>query len=351
MAASSRAARRACAAGVAGAVRRRCRLHAVEFPDAHSGAQDCGTLAAGCSIIIEASEETPGGAVDWSNASPMPPAGGRAQPGVRRALGSVRASDPEESVKKISFTGSIPVGKHLAGLAAKGMKKATIDLAAIHRCGAFDDADPEEATNTIAAFKYRNAGQVLHLADAFLRAGEGLQRIRRPLHRIRQGPENGRRPGEGHHARPLANPRRLDAMESFVGRRQDRGGKVVTGGSRQGNRFFFQPTVITGARRFQDHDGRAVRAGRADRVVQDLRRSGRARQLAAIRARRLRLHHLGQTAAAIGDAIQSGMVGVNERRRLDAGDAVRRHQGEWLRLRGRHGGPAGLHEREVHLAG
>ena len=67
---------------------------------------------------------------------------------------------PSNIVRKISFTGSIPVGKHLAGLAAKGMKRATMELGGHSPVVVFADADPEKAADTIAAFKYRNAGQV-----------------------------------------------------------------------------------------------------------------------------------------------------------------------------------------------
>jgi succinate-semialdehyde dehydrogenase / glutarate-semialdehyde dehydrogenase len=63
-------------------------------------------------------------------------------------------------VRKISFTGSIPVGKHLAALAAKGMKRATMELGGHSPVVVFADADPEKSADTIAAFKYRNAGQV-----------------------------------------------------------------------------------------------------------------------------------------------------------------------------------------------
>ena len=63
-------------------------------------------------------------------------------------------------VTKISFTGSVPVGKHLAGLAAKGMKRATMELGGHSPVVVFGDADPEKTADTIAAFKYRNAGQV-----------------------------------------------------------------------------------------------------------------------------------------------------------------------------------------------
>ena len=112
---------------------------------------------------------------------------------------------------------------------------------------------------------------------------------------------------------PLANPRRLDAMESFVNDAKARGGKIADRRLAPGQPGLLLPADgdHRRARRFQDHDRGAVRPAGADRAVQDLRRSGRARQLAAIRARRLRLHLVGQDRAAIGDAIQSGMVGVN----------------------------------------
>ena len=131
------------------------------FPTLTPVRKIAGALAAGCSIIIKASEETPGGCVELVKcfADAGLPAGV-----LNLVFGvparCVRAPDPEEVVKKISFTGSIPVGKHLAGLAAKGMKKATMELGGHSPVVVFDDADPEKAADTIAAFKYRNAGQV-----------------------------------------------------------------------------------------------------------------------------------------------------------------------------------------------
>ncbi len=89
------------------------------------------------------------------------PAGGRAAIsvfGVPAQISEHLVSS--DIVRKISFTGSIPVGKHLAGLAAKGMKRATMELGGHSPVVVFDDSDPEKAADTIAAFKYRNAGQV-----------------------------------------------------------------------------------------------------------------------------------------------------------------------------------------------
>jgi succinate-semialdehyde dehydrogenase/glutarate-semialdehyde dehydrogenase len=112
---------------------------------------------------------------------------------------------------------------------------------------------------------------------------------------------------------PLANARRLDAMESFVNDAKDRGGKVVAGGSRQGNQgYFFQPTVITEV----PDDSKimteepfgpvapVVPFKTFDEVVE--RANSLPFGLAAYA-----FTSSGATATAIGDAIQSGMVGVN----------------------------------------
>ena len=131
------------------------------FPTLTPVRKIAGALAAGCSLIIKASEETPGGCVELVKCF----ADAGLPAGVLNLVFGVPAEVsehliPSKIVKKISFTGSIPVGKHLAGLAAKGMKRATMELGGHSPVVVFDDADPEKAADTIAAFKYRNAGQV-----------------------------------------------------------------------------------------------------------------------------------------------------------------------------------------------
>ena len=171
-----------------------------------------GALAAGCSIIIKASEETPG-ALRRAGAllRRRGPAGGRAQSGVRRAGEVSEHLIASDAVRKISFTGSVPVGKHLAALAAKGMKRATMELGGHSPVVVFGDADPEKTADTIAAFKYRNAGQVCISPTRFYVQEDGLRPLPQALHRIRQGDQARRRPGEGHHhgaARQCAPARR-----------------------------------------------------------------------------------------------------------------------------------------------
>src|SRR5260370_34554305 len=117
-------------------------------------------LAAGCSLILKASEETPGACIETVRC--FVDAGLPA--GVLNLVFGVPAEVSEhllakDAVRKISFTGSIPVGKHLAALAANGMKRTTMELGGHSPVVVFADADAEKAADTIAAFKYRNAGQ------------------------------------------------------------------------------------------------------------------------------------------------------------------------------------------------
>ncbi len=271
-------------------------------------------LAAGCSIIIKPSEETPGSCVELVRC--FVEAGVPA--GVLNMVFGVPATVSEyliasEIVRKISFTGSVPVGKHLAGLAAKGMKRATMELGGHSPVVVFADADPEKTADTIAAFKYRNAGQVCISPTRFY-VQEGvydrfLKRFTDNANAIKVGDglEQGTTMG------PLANARRLDAMEAIVNDSRSRGGKIVTGGKRRGNQgYFFEPTVITEVPddskiMTQEPFGPVapvVTFKSFDEVVE--RANALPFGLAAYA-----FTSSAQTATAIGDALESGMVGVN----------------------------------------
>src|SRR5579859_6691875 len=189
-----------------------------------------GALAAGCSLILKASEETPGACVEMVRcfAEAGLPAG------VLNLVFGVPAEVSEyllskDTVRKISFTGSIPVGKHLAALAAKGMKRTTMELGGHSPVVVFADADPEKAADTIAAFKYRNAGQVCISPTRFYVQEKGYSKFVARFTEYAKSLKMGDGLEKGITLGPLANPRRLDAMESFVNDAKDRGGKVVTG--------------------------------------------------------------------------------------------------------------------------
>jgi succinate-semialdehyde dehydrogenase/glutarate-semialdehyde dehydrogenase len=205
------------------------------------------------------------------------------------------------------------VGKHLAALAAKGMKRTTMELGGHSPVVVFADADPEKAADTIAAFKYRNAGQVCISPTRFY-VQEGV--YKKFLTRFTEyagslklgdGLEKGITMG------PMANARRIDTMESFVADAKNRGGTVVTGGKRRGNQgFFYEPTVVTDV----PDDSKVmteepfgpiapvVTFKTFDEVVE--RANALPYGLAAYA-----FTTSNTTAAAIGDAIESGMVGVN----------------------------------------
>jgi len=284
------------------------------FPTLTPVRKIAGALAAGCSIIIKASEETPGACVELVRCF----ADAGLPAGVLNLVFGVPAHVsehliPSPIVRKISFTGSIPVGKHLAGLAAKGMKRATMELGGHSPVIVFADADPEKAADTIAAFKYRNAGQVCISPTRFYVQEASYSKFVARFTEYAKGLKMGDGLEKGITLGPLANPRRLDAMEAIVHDAKARGGKIQTGGSRHGNQgFFFEPTVITDI----PDDSKImteepfgpiapiVPFKTFDEVVE--RANSLPFGLAAYA-----FTASGATATAIGDAIQSGMVGVN----------------------------------------
>lgn len=217
------------------------------FPVTQAVRKLAASLAAGCSIIIKCPEETPGSPIGLVRA--FHDAGVPA--GVINLVYGVPAEIseyliPSPIIRKISFTGSVPVGKHLAMLAAQHMKRSTMELGGHSPVLVFDDVDPERVATMMAAMKYRNAGQVcvsptrffLHdkVYDKFvskftdvakkLKVGDGLD------------PES--------KMGPLANPRRVNAIEAFINDAQEKGAKAPAGGKRIGNQGnFFEPTVLT----------------------------------------------------------------------------------------------------------
>ena len=204
-------------------------------------------LAAGCSIIVKAAEETP--------ASPAELIRAHADAGVPPGVMNLVYGNPAEIseyliphpvIRKISFTGSTAVGKHLAALAGQHMKRATMELGGHAPVIIFDDANVEVAAKTMAFMKYRNAGQVCISPTRFL-VQEGVYAsfvekfvaASRNL-KVGDGLEAGITMGA------LANPRRSRAMEANVDDAHKRGGNVRTGGHRIGDKGnFFEPTVVT----------------------------------------------------------------------------------------------------------
>jgi succinate-semialdehyde dehydrogenase/glutarate-semialdehyde dehydrogenase len=220
---------------------------------------------------------------------------------------------PHPTIRKISFTGSTVVGKHLASLAGKHMKRVTMELGGHAPAIVFDDADVDVAVKLLSANKFRNAGQVCvsptrflvqenvyaPFVEKFVKAAKSLK--------VGDGLDKDTRMG------PLANARRVEAMERFIADAKAKGAKVETGGSRIGNKgFFFEPTVLTDVPRdakimneepfgplapitpFKDFDSVVTEANRLPYG------------LAAYAYTRS-----AKTAAAIGAAVETGMISIN----------------------------------------
>ena len=204
-------------------------------------------LAAGCSIIIKAPEETPASPAELIRAY----ADAGVPAGVVNLVFGVPAEIseyliPHPVIRKISFTGSTPVGKHLAALAGLHMKRATMELGGHAPVIVFDDADIAVAAKVMASSKFRNAGQVCVSPTRFL-VQEGVyenfvDKFVEATKRLKVG--NGLEAGVTMGA--LANPRRTRAMEVNVEDAGRHGGKVKAGGHRIGDKGnFYEPTVVT----------------------------------------------------------------------------------------------------------
>ena len=204
-------------------------------------------LAAGCSIILKAPEETPASPAELIRAyvdAGVPAGAVGLVYGVPSEISEYLI--PHPIIRKISFTGSTVVGKHLAALAGQYMKRATMELGGHAPVIVFDDADVAVAAKVMASSKYRNAGQVCvsptrflvqegvynQFVDAFVEQTKKLK--------VGNGMEQGITMGA------LANPRRSTAMEANVEDATKHGGKVRTGGHRIGDKGnFYEPTVVT----------------------------------------------------------------------------------------------------------
>jgi succinate-semialdehyde dehydrogenase / glutarate-semialdehyde dehydrogenase len=203
-------------------------------------------LATGCSIIVKAPEETPAGpaALVKAFADAGVPAG---------VIGLVYGNPAEISgyliphpiIRKITFTGSTPVGKQLAALAGQHMKRATMELGGHAPVIVAEDADVALAVKTAGGAKFRNAGQVCIAPTRFLVHESIRNEFAAALVKHAQGLKVGDGMTAGIQMGPLANPRRLTAMAEFTQDAVDRGAQVAAGGERIGQSGnFWAPTVL-----------------------------------------------------------------------------------------------------------
>ncbi|MCD0503921.1 NAD-dependent succinate-semialdehyde dehydrogenase [Bordetella petrii] len=149
-------------------------------------------------------------------------------------------------VRKVSFTGSVPVGKQLAALAGAHMKRVTMELGGHSPVLVFDDADIGRAAEMLAKFKIRNAGQVCVSPTRFYVQEGAYEQFLARFTEVLKGVKVGDGLEDGTQMGPLAHERRVPTMSKFVEDAKKHGGKIALGGEpldRKG--FFFSPTVVT----------------------------------------------------------------------------------------------------------
>lgn len=217
------------------------------FPMALAAKKFAGALGAGCSIICKPSEETPASVLGLVRAlldAGVPPAAVGVVFGVPAEVSSYLI--PARQISKITFTGSIPVGKMLAAEAGRAMKPVTMELGGHAPVIVCKDTDPAAIADFLVAKKFANAGQICLSPTRFF-VEEPIyetfvERFVARAEQIRVGDGTNPETQMG----PLANARRLEAISGLVEDARNRGAKVLTGGQRIGNiGNFYAPTVLT----------------------------------------------------------------------------------------------------------
>jgi succinate-semialdehyde dehydrogenase/glutarate-semialdehyde dehydrogenase len=206
-------------------------------------------LAAGCSIIIKPAEEAPRSALCLAHACEAA--------GIPAGLVNVVTGDPaqisrhlirSDIIRKVSLTGSVPVGREILRLCAEGIKAVSMELGGHAPVLVFDDVDAERAAEVVARAKFRNCGQVCIAASRFYVHAAVATRFTKRFVEVTRA----LRLGDGRDPQtdigPLANRRRLEATERLVADALDHGARLQCGGKRPRELtrgFFFEPTVLT----------------------------------------------------------------------------------------------------------
>ncbi|TXG84209.1 MAG: NAD-dependent succinate-semialdehyde dehydrogenase [Sphingomonadales bacterium] len=270
-------------------------------------------IAAGCVVIAKAPEEAPAstGAVMRCIADA----------GIPGDVVQLVFGDPDmisrhllasPVIRKVSFTGSTAVGKHLMRLAADNVQRITMELGGHAPVLVFDDCDLEATLDKVVAQKFRNAGQVCvsptrfyvqeGVYDAFVRGfAERTARVR-----VGDGLDPQTQMG------PLANARRAPALEGLIEDAIAKGARVVAGGGRSELGYFFQPTALA------DVPIDAVAMNEEPFGPLALIRTFATEEEALAQANRLpyglaafAFTENGRRINRVADALESGMVGVN----------------------------------------
>ena len=270
-------------------------------------------LAAGCTVISRPPQETPGctGEMFRALADAGIPAG-VAQLVHGSGSGISKALLGSKVIRKVSFTGSVPVGRELMKLAADSMTRITLELGGHAPVLIFDDCDLEKTLDMVVPQKFRNAGQVCvsptrfyvqrGIYDAFVKGF--VERT----HKVKVGDGL----AEGTKMGPLANARRPEAIGALVEDARAKGARVLAGGEPGKSGFFFQPTLLADVPNEaeimnEEPFGPVAVTAAFDSFDDAIEQANRLPYGLAAFA----FTENGRRANLLGDAIESGMVGIN----------------------------------------
>ncbi len=218
------------------------------FPIAMLARKIAPALAAGCTVVAKPAEDTPLSALALAFLAAeagIPPGVINVVPASRERAAAV--VDPwlnDARVRKLSFTGSTPVGKHLAQGSAATLKRLSLELGGNAAFIVFEDADLDAAVKGLIASKFRNAGQTCICANRIYVANAVYDAFAEKLVLATAKLRVGRAGGDAEIG-PLINGKALDKVERHVANATSHGARVLLGGHRHElGRFFYQPTVL-----------------------------------------------------------------------------------------------------------
>ena len=287
------------------------------FPVLNPARKIAPALAAGCSIIVKPAEEAPGSALEVARCFIDAGAPFEALSvvfGVPNQVSKHLILSP--IIRKVSFTGSVPVGRQLMRLAADGLKRTTMELGGHAPVIICDDCDLERTVALLTAAKFRNAGQVcvsptrFYVQEAIYDRFIALFAERSSRLQLGPGLDAGTAMG------PLANPRRPEAISGLVEDARKHGARVVTGGEpgeeAKGGGFFFQPTLLAEV-------GEAARAMNEEpfgpvalaRPFRDLDAAVEAANRLPFGLAAYGFTESARRANLLADSLEAGLVGVN----------------------------------------
>ena len=223
------------------------------FPAAMIARKIAPALAAGCTVVCKPAEDTPLTSLALVRLAEQAgvPAGvlNIVTASRERAAEVVDVWLDDPRVRKISFTGSTPVGKHLARRSADTLKKLSLELGGNAPFIVFDDADLDAAVDGLMTGKFRNGGQTCVSPNrVFVQAGVHdafVDRLAARVAALKVGPAS----DEGSQIGPMINARAVDKIDRHVRDALERGARVVVGGQRLTSLGpnYFSPTVLIGA--------------------------------------------------------------------------------------------------------